>query len=148
MFALWWMLRALHRTEFARISADAATNSFPLGFARDSRLAGWISGAGLGGAKRIHSPGLACIPFFARSEACGTRHASRARIPGLDVRLVSPDRHRRQCHLLLCDFCLARLSRRSPPLRTKLATPALPANPGSPALLHREYAAEKRPVAL
>jgi hypothetical protein len=94
---------------FDRIPADAAESLLPLGFARHSWLDGRVPRAGLGDYKRIHASRVASFCFFARAEDCGTRDARRARIPRLDLRLVSAHRHRRQRYFLLCDFHCARL---------------------------------------
>src|SRR5580692_9965397 len=131
---------------FDRIRASAATHIFPRGFACDSGLAGGISRASLGRARRIHSSSLACIPFFARSESRGTGYARCARVACLDFRLVSPHRRERQRAFLLFNFCPARLSNRPATLSKQLATERR--TQASPALLDRENAPEKRPIAL
>jgi hypothetical protein len=103
-------------------SRNAAAPILALDYPRRARLVGGVPRARLGDHQRIPSARLAGFLFVARPEDCGTRHARRPPVAGLDLWLVSPHRHRCQCALLLCDFCSARLSCRSSPLAKQLAS--------------------------
>jgi hypothetical protein len=103
------MSRSLAAACFDTIRANAAACLFALGFARYRRLVGGIPRVGMGKHQRINDSRVGSFSLFARFEDCGTRDARRARITWVDIRLVPPHLHRRQCYLLFCDFCADRL---------------------------------------
>lgn len=105
-----------------KICLDATAPILPLDLACCGGAARRIFRLSPGRAERIGASGFPRVSFFAGAETRRTRHARLSRISRLDFRLVSPHRYRCQCGLLLCDFCVVRLSRRSPPSSAQLAS--------------------------